>query len=62
MRILFYVLAVGAATLGFLGLFRSIERALVGEGLDFAQFVIGVVGLLLAFVWIKRARAFQSRS
>lgn len=62
MRILFYVFAVGAATLGFLGLFRSVERALSGEGLDFAQFVIGAIGLLLAFVWIKRARALQPRA
>lgn len=57
MRILFYVLAIAAAALGFLGLFRAMENALAGNAFEITQFVVGVVGLLLAFLWIKRARA-----
>ena len=57
MRILFYVLAIAAASLGFLALFRAVEHTLEGNGVEITQLVIGVVGLLLAFLWIKRARA-----
>ena len=57
MRILFYVLALAAGALGFLALLRAVENALSGNGLELTQLVIGVVGLFLAVLWVKRARA-----
>ena len=56
MKILFYVLAAAAGLFGLLNLFRAFEHALAGDGLPFAQLVIGVVGVVLAMIWIKRAR------
>ncbi|HKP68520.1 MAG TPA: hypothetical protein VJV05_04500 [Pyrinomonadaceae bacterium] len=57
MRILFYVLAAAAGLLGLLALFRTVEQVLAGNGLQAAQFVVGIVGIVLATLWIKRARA-----
>jgi len=57
MRILFYILALAAGALGFLALLRAVENALSGNGLELTQLVIGVVGLFLAVLWVKRARA-----
>ena len=45
---------------GVLALFRTFEHLLVGDGLQATQLVIGVVGILLAVIWIKRARATGS--
>ena len=59
MKVLFYVLAFAAGGLGFLGLLRSVEHAMAGNGLEFSQFVIGVIGVVLALIWIKRARAVR---
>jgi hypothetical protein len=60
MRILFYILAAVAGLFGLLALFRTFEHLLVGDGLQATQLVIGVVGILLAVIWIKRARAAGS--
>jgi hypothetical protein len=57
MKILFYVLALVAGTFGLISLFRATENALAGGGLDPLQFVIGVVGIFLAALWVMRARA-----
>ncbi|MEO5858613.1 MAG: hypothetical protein ABIR33_06655 [Pyrinomonadaceae bacterium] len=57
MKILFYFLALIAATLGLIALFRATETALGGGGVDIIQFVIGVIGILLASLWVMRARA-----
>ena len=57
MRILFYLLAAVAGLFGVLSLFRMIEHLLVGDGLQPAQLTIGAIGILLAVIWVKRARA-----
>lgn len=57
MKILFYVLAIAAGAFGFLGLFRAMENALAGNGLEITQLVIGIIGILLATLWVKRARS-----
>ena len=57
MKIVFYLLAIVAGAFGLLALIRSTETALTGGGLNGIQFVIGVVGIILATLWVKRARA-----
>lgn len=57
MRVLFYVLAAAAGLLGLLSLIRTVEHLMAGDGLQMTQLVIGVVGIVLALLWIKRARA-----
>jgi hypothetical protein len=57
MKILFYLLALVAGTFGLIALFRATESALAGGGLDAVQFVIGIIGIILATLWVKRARA-----
>jgi hypothetical protein len=56
MRALFYILAIAAGAFGILGMLRTIEKVMVGEGLDPVQLVIGAAGLILALLWLKRAR------
>ncbi len=56
MKILFYVLATAAGLFGALGLFRTFEHLLAGDGLRPIQLAFGVVGVLLAIIWVKRAR------
>ena len=56
MKILFYVLAGAAGLLGLLAIFRTVEHMLAGDGLQSTQLVVGVVGIVLATLWIKRAR------
>ena len=57
MKVLFYVLAIAAGALGILGLLRSIEHMMAGNGLEFGQFAVGITGVVLGVFWIKRARA-----
>lgn len=57
MRGWFYFLATLAGLFGTLALLRTFEQLLVGEGFRATQFAIGVVGITLAVLWIKRARA-----
>jgi hypothetical protein len=59
MKILFYVLAVTVAVFAFLSLIRGIENYLAGNGFEVVQFSVAVVGILLAGIWLKRARAMQ---
>lgn len=56
MRILFYLLAGLAGLFGLLALIRTIENQLNGNGLQPAQLVVGIAGIILAVIWIKRAR------
>lgn len=56
MKIVFYVLAAGAALFGLLGIIRTVENLVIYRGLEITQLVIGVVGMLLAWIWVKRAR------
>lgn len=57
MKILFYVLALGAGIFGLLVLFQAVQRALSDGGVDIFQFAIGVIGIVLAFLWMMRAKA-----
>lgn len=57
MKILFYLLALIAGAFGLLALTRATEVALSGGGLNGVQFVIGIFGIILATLWVKRARA-----
>lgn len=57
MKILFYVLALIAGTFGLISLFRAVESSLSGGGFNSIQFVIGIVGIFLAALWVIRARA-----
>lgn len=57
MKILFYVLALVAGAFGLLALSRATQEALETGGFNTAQFVIGIVGIILATLWVKRARA-----
>lgn len=40
-----------------LSLVRAVESSLSEGGLNTVQFVIGIVGIILATLWVKRARA-----
>ncbi|HQU91183.1 MAG TPA: hypothetical protein PLK77_02745 [Pyrinomonadaceae bacterium] len=57
MKILFYLLAIVAGAFGLFALVRATEAALSGGGLNSVQFVIGIIGIILATLWVKRARA-----
>ena len=57
MKILFYLLALVAATFGLIALFQASQSALEGGGLNAVQFIIGIVGIFLAALWVMRARA-----
>ena len=59
---MFYIFAAVAAIFGFLGLFRTIERVAAGDGFQPTQLLIGVIGILLAAVWLKRARVTRENS
>ena len=57
MKILFYLLALVAGTFGLIALFRAVESSLNGGGFSSIQFIIGIVGIFLASLWVARARA-----
>ena len=59
MKILFYVLALVAGAFGMLSLLRAVESSLTDGGLNSVQFIIGIVGIILATLWVKRARAVK---
>jgi len=57
MRIVWYLLAVFLGAFGALGLFRSIERLATGVGVSPIQILIGLVGLLMAWLCVRKARS-----
>jgi len=57
MKILFYLLAIVAGAFGLLALIRATETAMTSGEFSAAQFLIGIVGIFLATLWVKRARA-----
>lgn len=59
MKIVFYLLAIVAGAFGLLALIRATEASLSGGGLNSIQFVIGIIGIILATLWVKRARAVK---
>jgi len=54
---MFYVLAVLVAGFAFWSLLQGVQAYLNGEGFQITPFGIAVVGILLAGVWLKRAKA-----
>ena len=60
MRIFWYLLAIVLGVFGALGLVRSVERLMGGAGLLPVQILIGMVGLVLAWLCIKKARSASS--
>ena len=57
MKVLFYLLALVAGTFGMIALFRATQSALAEGGIDIVQFIVGIVGIFLAALWVMRARA-----
>lgn len=57
MKIIWYLLAVVLGVFGALGLVRSIDRLISGAGILPVQIFIGLVGLFLAWLCIKKARS-----
>lgn len=58
MKILFYLLAFIAGTFGLISLVGAVESSLTG-GFNPIQFVIGIVGIFLATLWVMRVRALK---
>lgn len=56
MKIFFYVFGMAAFVFGLLVLFRAMQTALAGEGFQAFQFVVGIGGVILATIWMKRAK------
>ena len=56
MKILFYLLTVICGLFGLLSLLRFFEVALLGGGIFPIQLIIGVGGIILAWVCLKKAR------
>jgi hypothetical protein len=57
MKTLFYVLAAVVAVFAVWSLVQGIQAYLAGEGFQITPFGIAIVGILLAGIWYKRARA-----
>ena len=60
MKIIWYLLALVLGAFGALGLVRSIERLIGGAGVLPVQILIGLVGLVLAWLCFKKARSASS--
>jgi hypothetical protein len=56
MKIIFYVLAVIVVAFAFWSLIQGVQAYLNGEGFQITPFAIAIVGILLAGLWLKRAR------
>ena len=57
MKILFYVLAALVAGFAFWSLIQGVQAYLNGEGFQVTPFAIAIIGMLLAGIWLKRAKA-----
>jgi hypothetical protein len=57
MKILLYVLAVVVTAFAFWSLIQGVQAYLNGEGFQITPFAIAIIGILLAGLWLKRARA-----
>jgi hypothetical protein len=57
MKVMFYVLAAAVAGFAFWSLIQGVQAYLAGEGFQVTPFAIAVVGILLAGVWLRRARS-----
>jgi len=61
MRFVYYALTLVFGLLGALGVLRSLERLATGEGVMAVQVLLGVGGLLLAWMNLRKARGLASR-
>lgn len=57
MKFVLYLLTLLFGVFGILGLFRFVERFSAGEGLVPVQLLIGLTGLVLALLCLRRARS-----
>jgi hypothetical protein len=57
MKIMFYGLAIAVAAFAFWSLIEGVQAYLAGEGFQVTPFGIAIVGILLAGLWLKRARS-----
>ena len=57
MKIVWYLLAAILGAFGVLGLLRSVELLATGAGGSPIQMVIGLIGLLLAWQCVRKARS-----
>jgi Co/Zn/Cd efflux system component len=60
MKSFWYLLAVVLGAFGALGVLRSIERIITGAGVSPVQVFIGLVGLAVAWLCIRKARSRPS--
>jgi len=59
MKIMFYVLAVLVAGFAFWSLIQGVQAYLNGEGFQITPFAIAIIGMLLAGIWLKRAKSLS---
>jgi hypothetical protein len=57
MKVMFYGLAIAVAAFAFWSLIDGVQAYLAGEGFQVTPFGIAIVGILLAGLWLKRARS-----
>jgi NADH:ubiquinone oxidoreductase subunit 6 (subunit J) len=57
MKIMFYVLSVMVAIFAFWSLIQGVQSYLAGDGFQITPFAIAIVGILLAGLWLRRARS-----
>jgi hypothetical protein len=57
MKILFYVLAVVVAAFAFWSLIQGVQKYLATSEFDLTSFAIAIIGILLAGLWLKRAKS-----
>ena len=57
MKILFYVLTALVTGFAFWSLIQGVQAYLNGEGFQVTPFAIAIIGMLLAGIWLKRAKA-----
>lgn len=57
MKILFYVLAVMVAGFAFWSLIQGVQTYLATSQFEITPFAIAIVGMLLAGIWLKRAKS-----
>lgn len=59
MKYVFFLLAAVVGAVAVLSLIRGIEVLAIGGGFKWENFGIGLIGLLLSALWIKRGRAIK---
>lgn len=57
MKIMFYVLTALVFGFAFWSLIQGVQAYLSGEGFQITPFAIAIIGMLLAGIWLKRAKA-----